>query len=762
VSKSYIGLTKIKKKKVKDVKVNVSQRPALLPYKVKDPTINYSSRSSPYRGRPDFDPPEYNLAEIGRIADTDSYVARSFDKKLSLMLKEGWSFVGKNPQTVKYIKTRFSQIAEATEIPTKELIRKLGDGLIRKSNSFIVKVRDVKASSGKVRRLVGSKKILKPVAGYFVPPAETMESRMNGNQVDMWRQRMPTGALKNFSAIDVSHFYYNKKDGFIFGTPTITPAVDDVRALRKIEENIELLVYQHLFPLFQWKVGTKDAPAGTTEEGLREVDVVRTEIQYLPTEGGIVTTERHEIAAIGAEGRALRAEGYLDHFKKRVFSGLDMSPIDFGESESSNRSTAEQLSQNLIDRVKDFQREIEGFIDKYLIRELLLESTFNFDLFDEENIVEFRFKEIDLELQIKKENHYADLFAKNTLGINEARLGMGRDVILLPTPDEIDNGQDGPDKFPEWYQLYWPLIDRPKALIQAVDEPWSNQAKARAAVEKGKADELAVKKQQVAKPAAKSVKNTFLRDAFLTKRYKDTKSQISDYISERKEVNVEYLNQLIKAALTPAVDKLNREQILSFTKGYRVFAPTKGSTFIEAVSLARSRLKDRTQLYINKLIRDIANALRRNIDVEKDIVSTVETVFDSFKFRTEFIEDVEIRKAYSYGKAISMKFNGIEKTIVEGVGESCEICNQHIGEILQTKYITIGDVAPFHSYCDCVMKSYFGEGKIEDSVQDRKKPNQAAKIMCEERMFRVLKREHPDLDSETVRALAKAVCRGKM
>ena len=44
-------------------------------------------------------------------------------------------------------------------------------------------------------------------------------------------------------------------------------------------------------------------------------------------------------------------------------------------------------------------------INEDIINELLLESNFNFDPLDEENIVYFKFKEIDLELQIKKENH---------------------------------------------------------------------------------------------------------------------------------------------------------------------------------------------------------------------------------------------------------------------------------------------------------------------------------------------------------------------
>ena len=135
------SLRKIKRRKVEDQKpeiVNVSAGPSpqRLPPK-KDPTYNYNSTfENGRRGRTSFQPAEYNLAEIGRVSDVDGYVARSFDKKVSLMFKEGWSLLGKNPKTIKYIKIRLSQIAHVSGIPTQELMRKIGDGLIRKSNTW--------------------------------------------------------------------------------------------------------------------------------------------------------------------------------------------------------------------------------------------------------------------------------------------------------------------------------------------------------------------------------------------------------------------------------------------------------------------------------------------------------------------------------------------------------------------------------------------------------------------------------------------------
>lgn len=294
--------------------------------------------------RENFNPPEYSLEEIGRIEDVDSYVQQAYMKKIGLLLKEGYELVGANPQTIQYVKQRLDQIAFATSISTPILIRDIGSALIKKSNAFLVKVRNEKASGG-ARRKTSSGKTVLPVAGYFIAPAETMMADVNEfGKVRKWRQRLPNGHYKDFLPDDVIHFHFNRKEGMLFGTPTIIPVKDDIRALRKIEENIEMLVYQHLFPLFHYTIGTDNLPAHINEQGESEITQAWYNLQRMPAEGGLVTDHRHEITSIGGE-KALRAEPYLDHFKKRVFSGLGVSAVDMGEGECHDELT-ETLTEN--------------------------------------------------------------------------------------------------------------------------------------------------------------------------------------------------------------------------------------------------------------------------------------------------------------------------------------------------------------------------------------------------------------------------------
>lgn len=302
-----------------------------------NPSLGYQNNggivSRPEQRRHVFEPTEYDLFEIGRIEDVEAYVRQAFKKQVGLFLKEGFDYVGSNKSVVKYLKSRFAQIERATSIPHEELIRRIVSSLIRKSNAFLVKVRSEEASGGRIRTNSDGIRVL-PVAGYYIIPAETMQAKTDGSSKPyMWRQMLPNGTHLEYQPEDIVHIHFDRKEGFIFGTPLIQPVIDDIRALRKIEENIELLIYKHLFPVFQYVVGTDAAPAGITEDGMREIDIVKMELMQMPTEGGIVTPERHEIRSIGSESKALRAESYLLHFKQRVFAGLGMSSVDFGDAD---------------------------------------------------------------------------------------------------------------------------------------------------------------------------------------------------------------------------------------------------------------------------------------------------------------------------------------------------------------------------------------------------------------------------------------------
>ena len=135
------------------------------------PTLQYKRTS--YMDSSSYDS-DYNLTEIGIIEDAESIVRQAHRRKTSLMFKEGYDFVSKNQQSLSYVQERLDQIAQATNIPTQEFLKKIGISLVRLSNAFVVKVRSAKLSSGQIRTSPEKKKVL-PVAGYFILPAENMK-----------------------------------------------------------------------------------------------------------------------------------------------------------------------------------------------------------------------------------------------------------------------------------------------------------------------------------------------------------------------------------------------------------------------------------------------------------------------------------------------------------------------------------------------------------------------------------------------------------
>jgi len=797
-----------------EIKVPSSKKPAVIK-QVVDPTLRY--RQLRYQGRSQFLGSEYDLVEIGRIEDTDAYVRQAFDKKVALMFKEGWDLVGKNPKTINYIKSRLGQISKASKVPTQELFRAIGSNVIRRSNAFVVKVRKTQSSGGKVRPVVNAltqeKELLEPIAGYFVLPAETMECKLEENQIAVWRQRMADGRwYVEWDPRDIVHVYFDRKEGFIFGTPMLVPVVDDIRALRKIEENVELLVYQHLFPLFQYKVGTPEAPAGLTETGEREIDVVKHEIQMMPSEGGIVTPERHEIIAIGAEGRALRAESYLEHFKKRVFSGLGISAVDMGEGDTANRATSDNMSRNMVDSVKDLQQVIEYFVTEHIFDELLQESTFGEDALNENNRVYLRFKEIDIDAQIKIANHYADLFNKNVVNWDEARRnGPGLEPILLPTPEEVETGDDLSDKYPEWMRTFWKLFDEPKLMIQSLKLPFSPLAQtavrsnttnvnqgdlAAAAATEHQSKQSEIQSKIAVHKATHPAKPK--KDSYLSAAYSQMVQDIVNHVSIEQKVDTNWIGQIIRTELQPTVDRLVADQVMAFRDGYASVLLRPDDQIVQQISLARRHFVERAGHYVNRLANHVISSLgrrTRDIDESNEMLIEVRAVLESFRYRTDFISDVEIGRAKMYGTVIAYKDLGADKLYSVSVKSDsrCKDCAKWHKVEFDVNALTLEDVPPYHANCDCHLvtalqvrmtrdsvweedddttyvlsaddstvekqKRDIGRGSTYDKGPLKRVPSGQAKYQaCTLRAKTKLKTMHPEWDDDKITEMAQTSC----
>jgi hypothetical protein len=648
---------------------------------IKNPVQNYGFRQAFYR-------PEYNLIEIGTIEDVESLVRQAFQKKTALMFKEGEKFTSKNKEAIKYIKSRIKQMEYVSNTSWRNLLRETGYGLISRSNYFWVKVRSQSASGG---RPIGR---TAPVAAYFgmAPEYVTIKKDVDGN-IEKYRQEI-NGKVKEFDPRDVIHFYAYKKPGYLFGTPAITPVKDDIRALRRIEENVELLIYQTLFPIFQYKVGTDTKPAtdirlpdGTI---MSEVDYVRGQIEVMPAEGGIVTPERHEIKYIGAEKAGLKAREYLDYFKQRVISGLGMSGVDVGDGDTANRATADSMSRALVDSVKDYQDILEEFINKQVIEELLLESTFKFDVFDDENIVHFKFTEVDTEQQMKENVNAQLMYNGNIYTVNEARAVAGKE----PITEEEES-----------------LMFHSRVTMTQVDA----QANAAMALASAKNKASGAKKTKAAaKSAANSQRPTnqygtktgpqasrkdyFAKDSYLSDITRLLKNDILDHVSS-SFVDKKWISVMIGTAQKSVLEKYEKVIDAAFSQGLQD-AQVSSSDFrrlkIQALPEAINYMTNYVDRFFKEITGKIAQEIDKNYLNNKNIIPTnVSQVIDSIKHRADFIDKTERLRSYNYAKAIGLRTRGFEKASISK-DTSCEICVEKNYEI-DLKGIDIESVPPFHA-----------------------------------------------------------------
>ena len=80
-------------------------------------------------------------------------------------------------------------------------------------------------------------------------------------------------------------------------------------------------------------------------------------------DGTVITNEKTNIKAIGAEGTALNAEGYLKYFENRVFSALGVSESQMGRGGA--KQDADSMESQAHDTVKHIQRTMSIFVQEH-------------------------------------------------------------------------------------------------------------------------------------------------------------------------------------------------------------------------------------------------------------------------------------------------------------------------------------------------------------------------------------------------------------
>jgi len=390
--------------------------------------------------------PEFDFQQVFTYYHNEPLIERAISKRVSLMFKNGWKIVGKDKSLVKQINERFfEKCLISGKTPTSFLIE-LCELLLRYSNAFIYKKRvasEETNESGVVYKV--GKKIIKPTTTYQLISPLVMKPKLDKDgRIIQWLQYSvdKSREVAKYNPNDIIHLHMNRETGFIFGKPKILSIVQDVDALRIIEENVQMLIAIHLFPLYQYIVGTEERPAKILPNGTTEVDAVQEMVESLPTQGVIFTPERHKIQAVSTDS-VMDVNPYLSYFKNRLYTGLGVSSVDMGEGDTSNRGTAVTISQALKDSIGFDQTLISEMLNATILKDIILEipGTKN-ELVQLLMSTNFRFLTIDVDEKIKKETHAQALYNSGAISHNEMRDAVNQDP-WVSEQDLIDNTTTG-------------------------------------------------------------------------------------------------------------------------------------------------------------------------------------------------------------------------------------------------------------------------------------------------------------------------------
>ena len=368
--------------------------------------------------------PQHDLKEVLRLMDIESYFQVCVSRHVELIMKNGFAIKGHNPEVVAWVKRRIAEIEIMSSQPFGDMVREVTRNLVAMGNAHMVFMRDRERASGARIRMWN--KDLEPIANISIPNSAFVKVRQNKNgRPNTWVQMGVTGSgeRKTWPYYDVAHFAYNRKSGYIFGTPFVIPVLEDIRGLRKMEMLAEHLCHKNAFPMLHLKVGTDEWPADKVVDpssgtAVYETALARQLLEEIAQEGFMATSHRFTLELIGAEGKVMDIKPYIEHYRDRVLAGLRLSKLDVGEGDTANRGTANHLSQILVDSCQEFQNVISETMKTKLLDILVLEGGYHLT---PENEVTMSWPPIDAEAARAHQNHGLNLYLSNTITRAEFR-----------------------------------------------------------------------------------------------------------------------------------------------------------------------------------------------------------------------------------------------------------------------------------------------------------------------------------------------------
>lgn len=627
----------------------------------------------------DFQEPEYDLAEIKEACSADSYMAVTVQKYSQLIFKAGYSIVSDNENAAEYIRQRLRFMSFATKIPMDILLQGIAEDLVRYSNAFLIKSRVEQSQMGGIQAVgVWDNK---PVGGYFrVDPTTIKIKRDKNGSVKNYQQEVGSNT-KSFKDLDVIHFYIDRDGNAAFGLPRLAAVIEDVKMLRKIEGNSLSQIYRYANPITQVKIGLEKPEGWATEQEIKDA---QKEIEKYNNDGLLITNERTQIISIGADGEALDITKYMEYFEKRVFSALNVSASMMGRGGA--KQDADSMEEQEHDTVKFFQRQISTFIEQQMFVEMLQEGGFD-PIGNAEDIVRFKFEEINLETRIKKETHALNLFQGNLVPFSEARVRIGKDA-------EVDQNE-----------LYMNMIVTPHDLAvaqakgvgtgtsgAATTSQRTTAAKAQPSNQHGTTSMKVKESVDITEEMSEKTKQhrAEFRHKF-EKVYEKWQAARNDIID-----NGEIPSIILPVARDGIIKEFKNKATVEMALGVeKALADSKRS--LDSTRKISSRLIDeQIERIVTRIFKDVHKRLKA---LGSDSTKTDKrAIFDVHDYRIRFLSEHIVPKAFWFGYVKTCQYLKIPEVFVHFHGSPDQ---EEYKSIIKTNKFSLDDIPAFHAYCSC-------------------------------------------------------------
>ncbi|GIV21938.1 MAG: hypothetical protein KatS3mg023_3689 [Armatimonadota bacterium] len=389
----------------------------------------YSLGDSPYaaRGVRTYRfKPEMDLSDLWKAYLADGYIQRTVDLIVAMIYHTGIRWVTESPVLDNYLRARFEISDRINGYGWDRLIRTVLFDFVLYGNAFLVT-----STTSRLNTLYGRPVRSPAVAAWYPVPARCMFPVVSrdGTSLEGWILRVKPLSqagmyVERYFPLDrVVHLANRKPVDSAYGVPVLLGAVEDIRGLRQIEEEVLRMIHRFVNPRLH--ISTPDITG--TGAGVRpDMQQIVEAINQMSSDAVLVTMPGQEVRVIGAESFALRAEPYLEYFSKRAIAGLGMNDVTIGHKQPDPDMDTLDLSLRMM--VRSLQREFGDQLLMHLIGPLLDEADWS------RVSVSLEFGEPDTRHVLRLFTVISNLYSQSVITLSEARRMMN----MSPEVDEKD------------------------------------------------------------------------------------------------------------------------------------------------------------------------------------------------------------------------------------------------------------------------------------------------------------------------------------